>query len=294
MVYNTSKRIFVPFWEVDMSIYYQRYCQGEYQLVYRELVALQERVFEPEVYEDALCVAHEMMRRIRQNIQTLIERLPQLGYVFESQLRELTIASELAYYQPYRLPSPDTSVVLEKIEATYGTLPLVLRCFYEEVGSVNFLGTFSATDEHPSGRSYGLDALVIEPLLTEVTSWRFEELELEEPDGQHCWDIAPDADHKYETSGSGGYSISLPARSFDTRFNLINYYAKDPTFLNYLRTCFHYGGFYCVAWQDRSVLTLADPWFAPDHEPIYNGFRDQTPMLTPEELAFLRTGMLDF
>ena len=53
-------------------------------------------------------------------------------------------------------------------------------------------------------------------------------------------------------------------------------------------------GFYCVAWQDRSPLTQADPWFAPDHEPIYNGFRNKAPMLTSEELAFLRTGMLDF
>lgn len=125
-----------------MSNYYQRYCQGEHQSVYRELVALQERVFAPEVYEDALRVAREMMRRVRQNIQTLIERLPALGYVFESQMQEFTDPGEIAYYQPFRPPSPETSAVLEKIEATYGALPLVLRCFYEEVGSVNLLGAF--------------------------------------------------------------------------------------------------------------------------------------------------------
>lgn len=277
-----------------MSNYYQRYCQGEHQSVYRELVALQEQVFAPEVYEDALRVAREMMRRVRQNIQTLIERLPELGYVFESQMQEFTDPGEIAYYQPFRPPSPETSAVLEKIEATYGVLPLVLRCFYEEVGSVNLLGAFDASDKHPYGLSYGLDALVVAPLPEEVNPWDFEELEPEEPDGRYRWDLAPDADHKYDTNGSGGYSIVLPARGFDTRFDLINYYAKDPTFLNYLRACFHYGGFYCVAWQDRSPLTQADPWFAPDHEPIYNGFRNKAPMLTSEELTFLRTGMLDF
>jgi hypothetical protein len=60
----------------------KRYISGEYEQVWHELQALGAAVREEAVYADALAVARETMRRIRKNIETLILRLTQIGFVF--------------------------------------------------------------------------------------------------------------------------------------------------------------------------------------------------------------------
>jgi hypothetical protein len=61
-----------------------RYQAGEHQQVWLELVALGDAVRQEPVYSDALAVASETMRRARENIQTLISRLHDVGYNFAS------------------------------------------------------------------------------------------------------------------------------------------------------------------------------------------------------------------
>ena len=62
--------------------YLERYTNGEYEQVWDDLLALGAKVREGQVYPDALAVARETMRRVRQNIETLIQRLLHIGFVF--------------------------------------------------------------------------------------------------------------------------------------------------------------------------------------------------------------------
>ncbi len=55
--------------------YLSRYNAGEREAVWRELVALGEKVEHPSVHEDALEVARETMRRVLVNVQHLVARL---------------------------------------------------------------------------------------------------------------------------------------------------------------------------------------------------------------------------
>ncbi len=62
--------------------YLERYTNGEYEQVWDDLLALGAKVREGQVYPDALAVARETMRRVRQNIEVLINRLVQIGFIF--------------------------------------------------------------------------------------------------------------------------------------------------------------------------------------------------------------------
>jgi hypothetical protein len=62
--------------------YLERYLSGEHEQVWADLVALGPDIYEGPVYEDALAVAHETMRRVRTNLEILIPRLVAIGYQF--------------------------------------------------------------------------------------------------------------------------------------------------------------------------------------------------------------------
>jgi hypothetical protein len=62
--------------------YLERYLAGEYEQVWAELVALGEAVRDEPLHSDALAVARETMRRVRQNLEMLIPRLVTMGYQF--------------------------------------------------------------------------------------------------------------------------------------------------------------------------------------------------------------------
>jgi hypothetical protein len=60
----------------------ERYQSGEHEEVWAELTALGSAIRDEALYSDALAVAHETVRRVRRNIETLISRLRQLDYEF--------------------------------------------------------------------------------------------------------------------------------------------------------------------------------------------------------------------
>ncbi|GHO49163.1 hypothetical protein [Ktedonospora formicarum] len=62
--------------------YLERYLNGEYEQVWDELLQMGADVRHESMYTDALAVARETMQRVRRNIEMLIERLPQRGYLF--------------------------------------------------------------------------------------------------------------------------------------------------------------------------------------------------------------------
>ena len=62
--------------------YLERYFNGEYEQTWDDLLALGAAVREEQVYPDAFAVARETMRRVRQDIELLINRLVQIGFIF--------------------------------------------------------------------------------------------------------------------------------------------------------------------------------------------------------------------
>jgi hypothetical protein len=62
--------------------YLERYLAGEYEQVWAELQALGAAIREEPLYSDALAVARETMRRVRENLEMLIPRLVAIGYQF--------------------------------------------------------------------------------------------------------------------------------------------------------------------------------------------------------------------
>jgi hypothetical protein len=47
---------------------------------------------------------------------------------------------------PIDEPDPDISEELDRLEATVGPLPLSLRTWYEQIGTVNFVGAYPVDD----------------------------------------------------------------------------------------------------------------------------------------------------
>src|SRR5258708_38664775 len=99
-----------------MSGLYDQYQKGFHQEVYDELLTMQERIYEPQIYEEALHITKEIMRRVRDNIEFLIPRLPDIGYHFGEGFSE-SPEEETHWEQAspiYRAPTPETPQQVSK------------------------------------------------------------------------------------------------------------------------------------------------------------------------------------
>jgi hypothetical protein len=83
-----------------MRSFLERYKQGEHTVVWDELLALGEAVREEPLYDDALSVARETMRRVRSNIELLIPRLRTAGYDFGYAWLEAITEWEIQHHTP--------------------------------------------------------------------------------------------------------------------------------------------------------------------------------------------------
>ncbi len=250
-----------------MTRFFERYQQGFCQEVYEELLDMGESVFQNNIYEDAFIVAQEIMRRIRYNIeQLLLPRLQSLTYRFGDgswdHADHLPEADLLVIQQeepPFQPASRDISSQLLTLENGVGTIPLSLYCWYKEVGSVNFIGSFhesqfaySREKKYKSG--YGLDPLFTQPLQDVIEEMRdFEEDEDEE--GKRRLPISPDNDLKYGYSGGGDYELVVPCRAFD---GILEGEPHHITFVNYLRLCLRWGGFPGLEKENRLAPGILD------------------------------------
>lgn len=217
--------------------YLSRYTKGEYERVWKELAALGGRVRSEPVYADALAVARETMRRARHNIDLLIPRLREIGYLFEAENPSKTVYPD-AVFMP---PSDSVLAFIAQIEASAGTFPMSLRAWYEIVGSINLMGT------HPGIRFFEdeplADPLVIDPIndyhLDMLADWEADREEFGEGEPYRL-EIAPDEYHKANINGGAPYSIAIPKHSIDAR--LLEEW-HNTMFVHYLRIAFRYGGF---------------------------------------------------
>jgi len=113
-----------------MPNFQERYRNGEYVQVWDELMALGGQVRQEPFYSDALAVARETMTRVRQNIDTLYERLRKIGYLFEN--------SETAYTPV----NPSVIKNMHAFEREVGPIPLSILACAEIIGSVDFVGNY--------------------------------------------------------------------------------------------------------------------------------------------------------
>ena len=149
-------------------------------------------------------MAAETMRRVRRNCEFLVTRLQSLGYVFGTYPDGTT-----GYYTegPLVTPSAATRAGIAELEAEAGPLPLSLVAFWQEVGSVDFVGMHREWGN-------GLDPLVvIQPQGT--LSLLYEE---DDEDIEWFGGLAPDDVHKDNESGGDPYGVALPDPSADFVF----------------------------------------------------------------------------
>lgn len=202
----------------------ERYLNGEYEQVWRDLQNLGASVRDEPNYSQAKEVAIETMRRVRRNCERIISRLQTLGYVFgtfpDGTSRHYSV-------EPLTLPSSKMQADCDELESEAGTLPLSLTTFWNEVGAIDLVGM------HPSWPD-GLDPLVVDPP-EGALSFLFDE-----DDGIFVG-LAPDDLHKDNTSGGDPYGLELPNPSADF---LLMYERHNMLFVPYLRfAILNWGGF---------------------------------------------------
>lgn len=229
-----------------MPQFYERYLNGFYQEVYDELLQAQEQVFDEPLYEDALLVGRAMMKRVRYNLERVIARLRTLDYRFGEGFWEEDITpEEKALIEQdipvFQAPPAATAERLVMLEQLVGSLPVALTCWYHEVGAVNLIGLFPPSNNQVFDKEYGtlVDPLFVYSLEMLLKMSRGLSANRKESFIQSL-SLSPDNYYKYQLSGSGAYTLSLPAQVFDT---LLLRERHHTTFVNYLRYCFRWGGF---------------------------------------------------
>jgi hypothetical protein len=204
--------------------YLERYQNGEYELVWKDLQNLGADIRNEPYYSQAQAVAMETMRRVRRNCERIISRLRALGYVFgtfpDGTRRSYKVA-------PLTPPSARMQADCQELELQAGPLPLSLIAFWQEVGAVDLVGM------HPSWPN-GLDPLVVDPPegpLSDVYD--------DSDEAFVC--LSPDDLHKDNTSGGDPYGLHLPDPSADFIFL---YERHNLFFVPYLRfAILRWGGF---------------------------------------------------
>ncbi len=111
---------------MSASTYLMRYRMGERKAVWGELLSLGATALAEPLLSDARAVAEEIVDRAHHNLRLLRDRLIALGYRFERPEEVIVDAAER-----------DRAAVID-LELSMGTLPLIVRTWYQRIASVDF------------------------------------------------------------------------------------------------------------------------------------------------------------
>lgn len=230
-----------------MMNYLERYQNGEYEQVWKELHSRGADVRNEPHFSQARAVAAETMQRVRRNCEKIASRLQKMGYVFGT----FPDGTRRSYrVPPLTPPSARMQADIEELETEAGTLPLSLTAFWQEVGAVDFVGM------HPSWPN-GLDPLVVDPPEGPLSDL------YDEGEGIFVA-LAPDDFHKDNVSGGDPYGLELPNPAADFLFM---YERHDLLFVPYLRLAIlRWGGFPGLDGEDTEFEPLAQ--LTADLEPF--------------------------
>lgn len=178
--------------------------------------------------------ARNIMRRVRWNIEHVVNRLKAEGYLFPPGC------------DPYTPPTRDDLAVLDRFDtAGLGDIPLSVRVWVEEVGSVSLTGThpgwpFNAYGFFDRG---GIPFLHTDPLCTSLILSDLENAEhICQVMGAKALDwlyIGSDAAQKAYTSG-GSFGMSLAGPAVE---GIVEWEGRKVAFIDYVREAFSWGGF---------------------------------------------------
>jgi hypothetical protein len=214
-----------------------RYRRGQREQVWYELRCLGDRVRQPEYIEAARSVCDEMASRARKNIETLVERLSEQGYVFHSNDNEQHLM------EPFIPATSRAEHLADWLDAALGPIPLTLAAWLRHVGDVWLVGNHPAWPE-----SVQADPLVIQAEGSHfpqdpVKNYFLSEFEAWEDSGPvdcpFVLPLAPDRLHKANLSGGPTYGIRLPDACTDGLFIA----ETTMPFVAYLNWVFAGGGF---------------------------------------------------
>jgi hypothetical protein len=187
--------------------------------------------------DDARAVCDEMARRARHNIEVIIERLQEQGFVFHTNDFARTPVA------PHHPPGARVAEVHDWLTGNFEAVPLTLLAWLHHVGDVWLVGT------HPDWP----DASAADPLVIELEGSKYpdhaivdyfdDELEAYEEQAEEgepfVLPLAPDRLHKENISGGSPYGIVLPDGRADGTFDA----EETMPFVEYLRWVFAGGGF---------------------------------------------------
>jgi uncharacterized protein DUF6745 len=205
---------------------FERYLAGEHKAVWTELLARGADVRADPYAADALAVAYETMRRVRENVATIVAKLAAIDYQFttpEGRVRSRATA--------HVLPDARTAKRVHQLEKEAGALPFSVRAFCEVVGAVDLIGRHRTLA--PARGSVAPDPLVVAGV-DELLS----ESEADEDDDVLA--LAPDDLHKANVSGGDPYAIAVPDPRAD---GVLLNERHEMLFVDYLRLCCRFGGF---------------------------------------------------
>lgn len=219
-----------------MPSLYKRYRAGESQVLL-ELRNLAGQVRQAPWYEEAWAVAKEVVDRAYENLVRLRQRLIDLGYQFQNPTRVLVEASSTHLQQ------------LSVLESQHGSLPLVLKAWYERIGCVDFQQSANQLAGDEESRSLGVAGLGNNPVLVCLSI--AEGLKLKErlltESAEAGGDEPPIADDRYFLPLGGWASncepkgVFVPSVGFDDV--IYNDGGGDVFFVDELQLAFRWGGF---------------------------------------------------
>lgn len=163
---------------------------------------------------------------IHRALQQLVGNLRFLGYRFDRPDRVLPG------------PAPNTESAIARIEREIGPLPLALKLFWTQIGSVDLSGRHA---EWVGCKE--LDQLIVYPpsaAIVELDEYLVDRESRDRAIFTYGVPVAPDALHKADVSGGMWYNIDVPALADDPPLN------EEPhhvTFLGYLELAIGFGGF---------------------------------------------------
>jgi len=221
---------------VSGELWLRRYLDGDRDAVWQEMRLLGDRVRDPRYAGAAQQVCDEAARRARRNIELIVERLDAQGYRFHANDDGQTPVV------PFVPATSRAEQHLAWIEATVGSVPMILSSWIRLVGDVWLVGTHPEWESSPEadplvveveGTRYG-DSGIHHYLLDDYERWR-------EGGEQGLFQLplAPDQFHKANIGGGGPYGIVIPDQTAEGWFTA----DVESSFVAYLRTAFRYGGF---------------------------------------------------
>jgi len=195
-----------------------RYKSGEYADVWNEIHQLDLRKDCSYSYHEIYETVSETFKKVAYNLEHIYTGLSKLGYQFQFPEEAFVLADE-----------SDKQAIAE-LEELVGVIPLTLKCFYENIRSVNFCQSWDQLVQWHEREDQEVDQLLYlgeeDPLSFISAKALIEEVKdisknhhrnINDEAGSaklYCW-VANDEFHKANYSGGENYHIHLPEVQID-------------------------------------------------------------------------------